>query len=159
MREDLINFNTASLAKSKGFGFENPKDEFVNYYLLDYYKDRRNKLTKGVVSNSQEEVVLCPTQAVLQAWLRDKHKIEVLPFFQAEWGVTTKEAKELSLDTHRTFFEYICFVFPLKQMREERIHVLPYVELIPSEYWIDGKFDTFEQALEVGLQHGLHLIK
>jgi hypothetical protein len=62
MKEQLISFETAKLAKEKGF------NENVDY---SYVEDT----TPTNICNSELGV---PTQALLQKWLREKHKIEVL---------------------------------------------------------------------------------
>jgi hypothetical protein len=76
-KESFITFETAKLAKEKGFDVINLNDEFVKYYFENYYNDGRYKLTVGLVNNKEEHVSLCVTQSILQKWLRDIHKIEI----------------------------------------------------------------------------------
>ena len=73
MKEQLITFDTAKLAKEKGF------DELTKYIyfngelsgltLDDYNYLGDKKLRKNVLS--------APTQSLLQKWLREKHNIQV----------------------------------------------------------------------------------
>lgn len=68
MQEKLISFETAKLAKEKGFELneymriddENPKNLNSNYNPRDY-----------------QPWYLDLTQSLLQKWLRDKHKIHI----------------------------------------------------------------------------------
>ncbi|MFA5433077.1 MAG: hypothetical protein WC319_09460 [Candidatus Paceibacterota bacterium] len=56
MKEELISFETAKLAKEKGFEFE-----------------------KITVDTHHDSIQVC-TQSLLQRWLREKHKIDVFPY-------------------------------------------------------------------------------
>ena len=62
MREELIKFDTAILAKEKGFDYDTD----------DYYSSK----TK-VTSVSYNEYP-APTQSLLQKWLREKHNIHIV---------------------------------------------------------------------------------
>jgi hypothetical protein len=61
MKEQLITFETAKLAKEKGFTFKT--------------KESYSSLTK-VTSSSYNEYS-APTQSLLQKWLRDKYNIHI----------------------------------------------------------------------------------
>jgi len=71
-----------------------------------------------------------PTQSLLQKWLREVYWIEVYPFAEGR-----RKNKTL---------EYQC------EVTDDRIN---------SSTTIDGRFKTYEQALEKGLQEALKLIK
>lgn len=84
--EDLIGYDTALLAKEKGF------DELCNHYI---WSDSESKQPLDVVRSSnkgrpckQEQwedeekgkrvfTISVPTQSLLVKWLREKHKIDV----------------------------------------------------------------------------------
>jgi hypothetical protein len=72
MKEILISFETAKLAKEKGF-----ESGSANHYE----KDGQIQFTRGVYSNGfiEDNDILfeAPTQSLLQKWLRDKHDIDV----------------------------------------------------------------------------------
>ena len=70
-----------------------------------------------------------PTQSLLQKWLREKHGIDVLPFKEQN------TIQDLSLIYTWTIFNK------------------GIISTIPKGY------DTYEQALEKGLQEALKLIK
>ena len=70
MKDQLITFETAKLAKEKGFEiglhkgyFEKKEDEWVVYE------------TAIRLFNTQSDSFEAPTQSLLQKWLREKHKI------------------------------------------------------------------------------------
>ena len=85
MKEQLISFETAKLAKEKGF------DEPTLYCcgnfepMLSPNEDVK-RLHDGLKWNSQyknEHLFACPTQSLLQKWLREKHEINL---WMATWG-------------------------------------------------------------------------
>ena len=88
LREKLISFETAILAKEKGF--KNACDRFVNkdneyIFMPDLLYPNNSEFSH----NSEEDpevvewkelmktLVLAPTQSLLQKWLREVHKISI----------------------------------------------------------------------------------
>ena len=76
MKEELISFETAKLAKEKGF-LLHTIDTFYQYdgsISLCHYQSTR------ALEVQDKERVECyaPTQSLLQKWLREKHNIYVL---------------------------------------------------------------------------------
>jgi hypothetical protein len=73
MKEELIKFETARLAKEKGFiGYKSNKHYRVDemcliHGLIEDYVD--HNLTKNYLS--------APPQSVIQKWLRDTHRMEI----------------------------------------------------------------------------------
>jgi hypothetical protein len=65
MKEQLITFETAKLAKEKGFFYKG----------MMYRKGGTLSDGKGFMSNL--DVYSAPTQSLLQKWLRDVHNIDV----------------------------------------------------------------------------------
>lgn len=69
MKEELVEFETAKLAKEKGFNWQ------VNRY---YYNNQIDptRLGHGTTSNYNDTRLKqsAPTQSLLQRWLREKHK-------------------------------------------------------------------------------------
>ena len=76
MQEQLISFETAKLAKEKGF----------NIPVIYVFDDIDGTLTASYVKNVFDllnyntSMYKCskPTQSLLQKWLREKHKIQIL---------------------------------------------------------------------------------
>lgn len=69
MKEELISFETAKLAKEKGFN-EPQFNGYLNEQLEKY-------TSKSTHEQCIEEYYLAPTQGLLQKWLRDIYNIEV----------------------------------------------------------------------------------
>jgi len=76
MKEEIITFETAKLAKEKGFEIT---------WLKDYFdlKDNRQYgqcvvFSPELYSYDDENHIGLSTQSLLQKWLREKHKIAVL---------------------------------------------------------------------------------
>lgn len=140
MREELVSFKVAKLAKEKGF---NEKSQY--YYVLDFGSFQRittplkfktpleneNIYQSCKLAGSQPHLALAPTQSLLQKWLREVHKINVesnyLPNIQ----------------------KYSCLYIPMTG--KTSIKDINYVSKI--------RFNTYEEALELGLQGALKLIK
>lgn len=134
MEEQLISFETAKLAKEKGFNI--PTRNF--YADLSWNsKEVYSAIEVGYneFTNSMEkehgfgDIILIPTQSLLQKWLREIHEIEVNPAQNFTKG-GIKMQYNISIESYK------------------------YNHL--------GKYiygNTYEEVLEVGLQEGLKLIK
>jgi hypothetical protein len=84
MKEQLISFDTAKLAKERGY-------EVVNYPFNYFYKGDKNSnyiVLSPKDSNNLDwkEVVLRPTQSLLQTFLRKRYKIIVLVDWNTSYG-------------------------------------------------------------------------
>ena len=156
MKEQLITFETAKLAKDKGFKIS---CEYAYYYRKEHFiEDVRNHgddikveyipprlcKTKSIneekfYGRSNHEIFVCeaPTQSLLQKWLREEHDIYI---------------------NLQRMFE--CNVDPAK-FEGFIIHIG--CKTFEMEYSINKElknlyFNTYEQALEEGLKEGLNLI-
>ena len=123
MTEQLINFETAKLAKEKGlpqdsFYFEDYETE-VPFYGLD------NELNKG----DEDRFGQCKSisQSLLAKWLREKYDIDVI------------------INTYRNQNQKYYKYFISEKSKD----------VIKSEEY----YNTYEDALEIGLQEALKLIK
>jgi len=67
MKEQLINYQTAILAKEKGF------DETCNTYVTE----SNDYETDNAFYRNSYGYITAPTQSVLAKWLRDIHKIHI----------------------------------------------------------------------------------
>jgi hypothetical protein len=100
MKEQLISFETAKLAKEKGFD-----NDSANYYVTS----GRLNVVNG------EDMFDAPTQSLLQKWLREKHDINVVAsatvnmwFYNSEYISTGKlivSTSEQSYDTYEDAIE------------------------------------------------------
>jgi hypothetical protein len=72
MKETLITFETAKLAKEKGFNHIKPNCVGDN---KAYEKD--GILICANKGNTQSGYILAPTQSLLQRWLREKHNLHI----------------------------------------------------------------------------------
>jgi len=73
MKDELISFETAKLAKEKGFDLK----------VVDYFSENSNRWG-GIYQNwnnkdhEQFGFTSAPTQSLLQRWLREKHKMLIV---------------------------------------------------------------------------------
>lgn len=137
MKEQIISFELAKLAKDKGFDVEslyfytkpNSKmyaiDEEIRAYEIKNTARKLYECGKHAALN-RESVLLAPTQGLLQKWLREKHSIDVIV------------DKVDSTPSSGYYFNI-------------------YRENIEDEYGII-KFNTYEDALEKGLEEALKLM-
>lgn len=127
MKDQLIEFATAQLAKEKGFD--------VPVYKYFYDEHSTGKRTIGYENHATDyskhkrgtnyECVACPSPSLLQRWLREQHNLHITVSFNA--------ADEYSLLITKFQHNH-------------------YIEVPES-------FETYEQALESGLNQALQLIK
>jgi hypothetical protein len=147
MKEQLITFETAVLAKEKGFDLEfcnvgwhgdfgDLKGD--NYPFLGTYS-----FYKSIYCNNKDEhQIQRPRQSLLQKWLREVHEIYVYSehdlnpkgngiLYHTNWGFINNPTTENRNDWYR----------------------------VGGGYSENEEFKTYEEALEVGLQEALKLIE
>lgn len=129
MKDELISFETAKLAKEKGF------HERVIYYYIDSTKCV-DRIAPGAhshlhVSNKKEGYHSAPTQSLLQRWLREVHGIHVWVVPNLLWQTYHFEGLVDRKNTHKSNLTF-------------------------SD---DLMKDTYEEALEAGLLEALKFIK
>ena len=72
MKEQLISFETAKLAKEKGF------DEKCLFFYTGDSKELKQINLKGISNSDTISFCSAPSQSLLQKWLREKHGIDIL---------------------------------------------------------------------------------
>lgn len=129
MKEQLIKFETAKLAKEKGFKVE-----------CDDYYDIKGNSTSFEHHGEALPYGVCfkPTQSLLQRWLREVHKIDI---YILGYG-----------------FGYYAQLNNVPPSNQGDVKYIDRRWNMPSEYK-GGTFKTYEEALEKGLQEALKLIK
>lgn len=147
MQEQLISFETAKLAKEKRFDCKCLAGYKSNGELRECYIDDLEDIFNSIYPISNSDIkdavnkewifydgCICPTQSLLQKWLREKHNI----FITIEIDATS----------------YPKFTYS----------ILKYTELLWEtglELGVNNLslYRTYEEALEEGLQEALKLIK
>ena len=119
LKEKLISFETAKLAKEKGFHISSRGEGMGKRVFIN------GELVNTIFSSKDH--IHAPTQSLLQMWLREVHEISI------------------KIDDYytnsRVRFDYnVC-------------------ELGSQEDNPVGIFETYEEALEIGLYQALKLIK
>jgi len=125
MRDESVTFKTAILAKKIKFG-----EECTNYYGKSFANNKKDNLwyePEGVYNN--KTTLACPTQNLLQRWLREKHNIHI------------------ALNNDDLNWNYQ--LFDLTQCNEEYNH-------LTGSF---AGYKSYEEALEEGLYQALTLIK
>jgi hypothetical protein len=122
MKEQLISFETAKLAKEKGF--TEIQDTFFDAITEKGENGFNPSSRRDIERQFNNELFFRPTQSLLQKWLREYHGIIVLVGYYDD-------------DEKQWFYS-----FPLK----------------PRELQEDEYYDTYEEALEAGLQTALKKI-
>jgi hypothetical protein len=137
MEEQIVNFDTAKLAKEKKFDgicydtYDLRDKKLSNKYNIDldeiYDEIDLKKEFECRFDDIFEGYCLAPTQSLLQKWLREVHKIN------------------LTVNFHQNTLKYSFNVFKNNQ-------------LMCSSILENLYFNAYEEALEVGLQEALKLI-
>ena len=143
MKEQLVSFETAKLAKEKGFTEEclhfycknkvcdHIEEPYEYSFRVNGNKDSKDNLGYGITWSA-------PTQSLLQKWLREKHNIIVtsLPY--------EDEIPECEGEKRQTLWE------------DETIDCreTPWLREITTYTY----YHSYEKALEIGLQEALRLI-
>ena len=134
MKEQLISFETAKLAKEKEYNFTTSNKYLIVHgteFLCEFdppaYSYFCPLLNDHIIE--YDESISAPSQSLLQKWLREIHNINVVP--------------TMSRFSHT-------YGYKIFYIEDEK------TELIDSQYI---KNNSFEKALEIGLQEALKLIK
>lgn len=124
MKDQLISFETAKLAREVGF------DELC---ITWFDRNGRSEEYTTLGKNSQSMIAFYsrPTQSLLQKWLREVHKIDMT----------------IHCQLHTTGIRYESEIY-----YEEDLYNEPYCNV---STW----FDTYEGAVEDGLQDGCKVVK
>lgn len=130
MQEQLISFETAKLAKEKGFNqlfvyFYNKESEKSSNYEL-------NDVNPPQYQNTDNISFGAVTQSLLQKWLRDIHNIHIY----------------INVDFFTNEISYIWEIFYFNKNYKSVLKNSDYV-----------KYRTYEDALEQCLKESLKLIK
>jgi len=136
MKEQLVNFETAILAKEKGFDEPCPTGAYGKYEnKIHVWMQLKNSLIPKYESLGNDETgPSAPMQSLLQKWLREKHNIHVYPIIEM-----------IVLNAPL----YIVSIIIKDNNAEYGITRIGYIT----------GFRSYEQALEAGLLEGLKLIK
>lgn len=132
MQESLISFETAKLAKEKGVKLD------INglYWEDGSYDSGENAL----VYEEFQDVMSAPTQSLLQKWLREVHKINV-------------ESNYLP-----NVEKYRCLFIPMT-LKKPSEYSTPGTAFASRFNYLDKEnYNTYEEALEIGLYQALKLI-
>jgi len=129
MKEQLISFETAKLAKEKGFD-QNPYK--ANKCYAPEYADGSNIRLCNTLFYQDVNIAVAPTQSLLQKWLREEHNIHV-------------------------YVTYRRFVAKPDSDDGFYFHIGKSIEFSLCDDW-GGRYKTYEEALEVGLQKALSFI-
>ena len=134
MEDQLVGFETAKLAKEKGFDGLVRDAYYANSPELS--KLMREECWDGYPVNSEDKAYLAtPTQSLLQRWLREVHKIHSFAWCNASgWGWEIEK-------TNGTHISIMDIDGNVKGTEPE-----------------SGMFKTYEDALEEGLQEALKAI-
>lgn len=137
MEEQVISFETAKLAKSKGCYETNiiESDGALKENIVQFYNDHGYLCTERdynkfccVPDDDDCSEIPAPTQSLLQRWLREVCKIEVIVKSWIEGGK-------------------LVYIYSVNNLGN------------PSSYMNKHNKESYESALETGLQSALKLIK
>ena len=140
MKEQLVSFQVAKLAKEKGFNWK-----VINYFKLSTISNpliEDECRPQNINSLQSDSIFSRPTQSLLAKWLREEHNIHIKidDFIDDETGIEWD-------------YEIVIIGTDL----DERGNYIPLISYDMNNS-IERKFKTYEEALELGLQEALKLI-
>ena len=137
MKEELVTFDTAKLAKEKGFN--EPVLAIYSGNQLGYIQEGDTLFKKW--NHCTDATYSAPTQSLLQKWLREVHNIDVV----------------ISPERYKNGVNYMVQAQKWDLNANEEIH--PNF-VVKGSYWFNDNHEhpTYEEALEKGLQEALKLI-
>ena len=119
LKEKLISFETAKLAKEKGFHISSRGEGMGKRVFIN------GELVNTIFSSKDH--IHAPTQSLLQKWLREVHNVSI------------------KRDDYYTYSR-VRFDYNICELGSQGDNPV-------------GVFETYEEALEIGLQEALKLIK
>jgi hypothetical protein len=149
MEEQLISFETAKLAKEKGFDLKVDLEALYSFQFItdnslvsDYWYNKEgglcrleypkdDDLSNYINKDNYKEIYLAPTQSLLQKWLREQHNIIVI----VDLDATTTPKYYYDIYKYEYIAEYTTYPGICTPL-----------------------YTTYEEALEVALQEALKLI-
>lgn len=131
MKEQLIGYGTAKLAKEKGFNWLDNSD-----YIWAVKDGVPELVLNDMRTIIYDHLIITTTQSLLQKWLREEHNIEI--------DISARYNERIDL-------EYSVSVFDSYETALDK--VMDQIEGRRQHY------NTYEEALEEGLQEALELIK
>ena len=134
MKEQLIDFQTAKLAKEKGFGIWS----YEPSGCIQMYNEKSEKIDNLLVRQNfpHDFQYILVSQSLLQRWLREKYSIHVFIGYRPNTKKWDSSAYELTLDGKEYAKSH-----SFKKFLDKII------------------YNTYEEAVEAGLIEGLNLIK
>ena len=145
MQEQLVLYETAKLAKEKGFDWK----------VSLHYESNGNRFIDKVECNFNNVELICsaPTQSLLQKWLREVHNIhiEVLPRYQPK-----------KLNTEEVLYSWAISCKPFDKYDGHNDVLNHWIGIHNGAPYIEDIFyhvvKTYEEALEIGLYQALLLL-
>ena len=140
MREELVTFETAKLAKEKGFNIECGKYwvETLEHELdlprsgIEIFPPHAPRVLEYKPVEEYDIVhASAPTQSLLQRWLREEHKLHI-------------------------FINYTLLSFQFSLVKLDPQGIMDYS--LSGKAYMCGEKKTYEEALEWALQEALKLI-
>ncbi len=133
MKEKKILTRTAILAMKVGFKLNNSEGWYFKHNGIEYWTNTRYGIS------GEEKTYLKCSQSLLQKWIREKHKIHIVPM---EWG------------------NGVSYWPKLVDLVNDPINLI--TERLSYKYYKENekaKFHSYEKALEVGLYDALKIIE
>lgn len=134
MKEQLVSLKTARSAKKQGF------KERCHYFFNEGsgWKIQEDYMLR------QDKTIEAPSQSFLQKWLREEKDILV------EVTFSNRLSRKLYEAAHEK--PSLNFSWKIYTSIKDPSHFFP-------EFWTDDTFETYEEALEKGLQEALKMVR
>lgn len=134
MKEQLVSIKTAKSAKKQGF------KERCHYFFNEGsgWKIQEDYMLR------QDKTIEAPSQSLLQKWLREEKDVLVEVNFNDSLYRKLHEAARKKVSSNYHYGIYTSIKDP---------------EHVFEKFWSDDTFETYEEALEEGLQRALKMVR
>lgn len=152
MKDELVSFETAKLAREKGFighcrWYYNDEEEATTFWYYEGDGTGVNSLDLEQDMLPDEFLCLAPTQSLLQRWLREEGWVHISIVKACVGSDEMEYAYEI---------QYLPKEFWERKRHVQHLVDIESFEIGPGSY--DGAWSSYEEALEEALKRALKLI-
>jgi hypothetical protein len=140
MTEEIVKYETATLAKESGFILSHPLYLYDENGEIVDTKRSFDLASRTFILDSK--TIIAPTQSLLQRWLREIHNIDV----------------DVTRDSEVHYQDETRWIVRVSNWNDIRIKDFPIAQLKFPNHSHHTDFKSYEEALEKGLVEGLKFI-
>lgn len=119
MKEELIEYDTAVLAKEKGF---DNTDIYTSFFY--HCPTKKATLNGDMLLKEEDNYIAAPTQSLLQRWLREEHNLWVVVEFGSEFIIISSIINYQTEDINYVGDSYSTYELALEAGLKEALELI-----------------------------------